>query len=275
MSLLFDPINPNIIIFDRLDSTSNEANRIIDSGYGEHGLTIWAKRQEAGHGRYGRKWLAEEGNLTFSVLIKNDQTVKNLAIYPFLTALAIRDAIMEFNDLAAIKFKWPNDILLNGKKIAGILYESRISGSKVNFLICGIGLNISSFPSGIAQVTSLAAENIQNIEAGQIIFKILQHMDKYLKLSAEPSQEQQIYEEWLKYAYRLGEELTVISASKQIKGQFETIENGNLILRSEEKRHIIATGDVFFAEDSRIITTMSNVELGNVTFLNINKNKKN
>lgn len=273
MKPLFDPLNPNVIIFDRLDSTSNEADRMIKSGYADHGLIIWAREQQSGHGRYGRKWISRDGNLTFSVIINNDSKVKNLAIYPFLTALAIKDALLELNKSLEINFKWPNDILLHDKKIAGILYESKISGDEVNFLVCGIGLNITSSPSEINTASSLHEENIYNITADQIIFRIIQNMDKYFKLLEKNNAETKIYNLWLENAYKLGEELVVVSGNDKMKGKFETIEDGNLILLDHNERHVISTGDVFFSDDDNIITAASNMEFTNVTFLNINKNK--
>jgi len=270
---LFDPTDPNILIFDKLDSTSSEAKRMIKSGYAEHGLIVWAQEQDSGHGRYGRKWQSRPGNLTFSVVIENQKQFSDLAIYPFIAALAIRDALVEHDAELDVRFKWPNDILLNGKKMGGILFESEIQGDSLDYLICGIGINITNSPTDIKNSTSLYEEEIKNITADQLIFGIVINLDKYLKLSDSKNGAAAIYNLWLDYADKLGEDIIVVSGDEQIKGKFETIEDGNLIIVEKTERRVISTGDVFFSEDEKIITTASNVELTNVTFLNTNRKK--
>ncbi len=268
MQEFFDPTNPNILIFDHLDSTSLEAKRMIKSGLAEAGQIIWAKTQDKAHGRHGRVWESLEGNLAFSFIIENEKAAHEVAIYPFIAALAIQEALADFNPELALSFKWPNDIFLNGKKLAGILFESEISGGKITKMICGIGLNNQAAPQNLANSISLHEIGVTDIDNGALLLNIMAHFAKYLEVSAEEAACTEIYEKWLNKAHNLGKEIIVISAGEEIRGEFCGIKQGNLVVRTAQQERLIYTGDVFFAEEQNIITVAENVTLNNVTFLN-------
>ena len=248
MSQFFDPFDPNILIFDKLDSTSSEAKKIIDAGNAEHGLIIWAKEQIKGKGRGDKIWHSYNGNLTMSVIIKLTKNFANYSLYPFIIAIAIKEAL-EKEGVYGLRFKWPNDILLNHKKIAGILLESKIKWSEENFLICGIGLNIANYPKEIKNTTCLEKEKYKIDDIGKILFLIIANIGNHLDKIDQEKYHKSIYDEWLKSAYNLGKEITVIDGNKKIRGVFETIDHGNLILKTADKRHIISTGEVFFKDE--------------------------
>ena len=248
----------NIIIYDKLDSSSLEAQKIIRAGNAKNGLIIWAKEQTKGHGRYGRIWASnDKNNLTFSLIIRNERSIEAMTIYPFISALAIKDAINLFltpEQSKHLKFKWPNDLLLHNKKISGILLESEVKGNIIEYIICGIGINISSSPSHLKYATSLYAEKIKNINPTQLLQNIAINFEQYLNM-ANIKNDQTIYDLWLKDAYNLNEEIIVITTKEEIKGIFEGIENGNLIIRQKNgDKRVVLTGDVFFSENEKITT---------------------
>ena len=246
-----------MIIHQKLDSSSLEAKRIIKVGNARDGLIIWVKNQTDGHGRYGRSWQnSGEGNLTFSFIIENKRSIAAISAYPFIVAVAVRDALKPFlntKQLAQISFKWPNDILFKGKKIAGILLESEIRGDVISYVICGIGINIASSPSNLDFATSIDKEGIKNINLEVLIKNIVANFDQYLNL-ANSSGDQVIYDLWLKNAHNLGQEIIILTGTEEVKGIFCGIKDGNLIVKQNGNNRAFFTGDVFFSENE-IITT--------------------
>ena len=271
---LFDVTCPNILIYDKLESTSLEAKRIIQSGYADHGLIIWAKEQLNGYGRYDRTWESASGNLTFSFVIENERDLSSMAIYPFVAALAIREALQKFctqQQFESVSFKWPNDILFDGKKFAGVIFESEIQDNRVDNLICGIGINVASFPNGFNYATSLHDIGVDKIGVDELMFSIIMSFDELFKL-VDDKGDQVIYDQWLKVAYNLDREIIVASDADEIKGIFTGIRDGNLVVKERDgAEQIISTGNVFFSEKEKITAIFDNVETSNVTFLKRNK----
>lgn len=142
--------------FPVLDSTNEEAKRRILAGDASHGLTIVAGCQEKGRGRQGREWNSPEGNLFYSLVMLPDAPAERMAELVFVAGLAVADALA----VADVKLKWPNDILLNGKKVGGLLLETVHKGMKPAVVI-GIGINVLHFPeNAMYPATSLAAEKV-------------------------------------------------------------------------------------------------------------------
>ncbi len=247
--MLLDKQDPNILIFDNLDSTSAEAKRIIQAGYAENGLIVWAKNQSNSYGRYGKIWQSGVGNLHFSFIL--DHIVDNISVYPFISALAIRNAL-SFTNLK-IEFKWPNDLLINDKKIAGILLESNIENNRIDKMICGIGLNVNFFPKELETATSLLNEGIENVSLDKILFNIMENYDKYLKKLKDPRKEDEIYQEWLEYSAHLNQEIIVTSMNEEIRGKFVGIDKGCLLLKIDTEIKKIISGSVFFNEEEKTI----------------------
>ena len=150
-------IGKKLVHLRETDSTSDEARRLIKAGAGE-GLAVLADRQTGGKGKPGSRWFSPPGNLYLSVVIKPHKNAGQLGAVTFFSALAVRSLIVKLAKLPAV-IKWPNDLLVRGKKTAGILTERLASGH----LIIGIGLNLNSdrraFPSELKRTaTSLKIE---------------------------------------------------------------------------------------------------------------------
>jgi BirA family biotin operon repressor/biotin-[acetyl-CoA-carboxylase] ligase len=267
---LFDPASPNVLIYDKLDSTSTEAKKIIQSGYAEHGMIIWAKEQSKSYGRYGRNWQSLPGNLSFSFIVNSQLLDNQLTSYPFIAALAIKDALSTCLNAAQqqeLQFKWPNDILFRGKKVAGVIFESELKGAKINHIICGIGINIVAAPDNIEFATSFKDHKINNIALDKIVCETMSNFDKYINLLSKYNEEF-IYKKWLESAAHIGKKLIVLSGDKEVEGVFLGIKKGSLILQSDSgSEHSIATGDVFFSQSEKITTLLHKVS-NNITFLN-------
>ena len=148
---IFDKQIPKILIFDQLDSSSLEARRMIENSTAQHGQIIWAKNQTAGYGRRKRPWSSEDGNLFFSVVLKPTFPLGDCWMLNFALAVAIGETLKNYiNKKDIVTYKWPNDILLNGKKISGCLIELISSANPNDFyVICGVGVNVAVTPNEV------------------------------------------------------------------------------------------------------------------------------
>lgn len=133
----------NILSFDELASTSDEAKKMAKAGAAE-GTVVVAEAQTGGRGRLGRAWQSQKGGgLFFSVVLRPEAVPAKCSSFTLAAAVAVKDAINELYELNA-KIKWPNDILLNGKKLCGILTEVNIEDGIADFMILGVGVNVNN-----------------------------------------------------------------------------------------------------------------------------------
>ena len=149
------PAGYGLARFDEIDSTNDEARRMAAAGQRDP-VWIVAVRQTAGRGRRGRAWDTGTGNLAATLLIRPDRPQNEWPQLSFAAALSVADTLCHFAPAAAVTVKWPNDVLAEGKKAAGILLES--GGEQGGWLAVGIGINLAHFPDGTEfPATSLAA----------------------------------------------------------------------------------------------------------------------
>ena len=231
-----------------IDSTNEEARRLAASG--ERG-PIWlrADRQTAGRGRRGRTWESPIGNLAATLLISPGKPASECAQISFVTAIAAADAAAGFAANAEIKVKWPNDVLANGRKLAGILLESASGGDgALTFLAIGIGMNLAHFPPDTEfPATSLAALGVSAPSPSAALTQLAAHFAKWYDVwmmnGFSP-----IQDAWLARAAGLGSRIRARLTHEETSGVFEGIDNtGALILREAQGRtRTIAAGEVFF-----------------------------
>ena len=135
-----------VIHRESVASTNDEAQLLADSGAPDR-MVVWADMQTAGKGRRGRNWSSPIGNMYVSLLLRPQCELSRAAQISFVAALGLGDAISQFVAPERITNKWPNDVLIDGKKVAGLLLESSSSGAgETSWVIVGCGANISSFP---------------------------------------------------------------------------------------------------------------------------------
>lgn len=233
--------------FDVIDSTNEEAKRRAAGG--ERGpLWIWAKHQTAGRGRRGREWHSPEGNLMATLLLAPATSAPEAAKLSFVAALAVHDAVSQWTSDPA-KVKWPNDVLVQGRKISGILLES--SGQEgmgtLPWLAVGIGINLTSaptqtsFPATCVNTVGIAPEPVVALEglarAWETRFRVWQ-------LSGFGA----IRQAWLDVAAGLGQQIEVRLPNETLSGIFETLlPDGALsLLLPSGARRAITAGEVFF-----------------------------
>lgn len=211
---------------------------------------IMAHRQTAARGRQGRAWQNPEGNLAATLLMRPLGGPADAALRSFMAANALFETLALHVDRTKLAVKWPNDVLLSGGKVAGILLESMGTAQGLDWLAIGVGVNLVAVPEGVQDAafppTSLAKH-------GDAVSP-----EEFLaELSANYATEEAIFaelgfarirEDWLKRAARLGEVITARTSREEITGTFESIdEAGNLILRTPKGAHVITAADVYFS----------------------------
>ena len=206
------------------------AKRMAKEGMGE-GTVIIAGEQTAGRGRLGRKWLSPSGgSLSLSIILR--PTLPQLPQLNMAACLATVQSIEKVSGLKPL-IKWPNDVLLNGKKVSGILMENIFQGGELKAAILGIGINAKfdalAFTEISAIATSLSTESGREISPWEILPPLLEEFEQFYQ---ELQGGGNIYERWLARVETLGKLVRVKSGDTVEEGYAESINaNGSLILR--------------------------------------------
>ncbi len=243
-----------MVALDDAVSTNDEAKKLAKAGE-PAGAVVWARSQTAGRGRYHRTWVSPEGGLYASLLLRPDCAPATAAQISFVAAVALADALEDFApDEAELGFKWPNDILLGGAKVAGILLESAAEADEnLEWLVVGAGVNVTSHPTETPfPATSLAAldNEVSSDTPAELLSGFISALDFWLK-TWEAEGFEGIRGTWLGHAVGLGEEISVGLANETLEGTFAGLDaDGALILeRPGQDRRIITAGDVYFSGD--------------------------
>jgi len=230
-----------------LDSTSEEARRLASSG--AHGpLWVVAEEQTKGRGRRGRDWISQKDNLFASHLVEVDAPPETCAQLSFVAALGAADTVAALAGRARITLKWPNDVLLEGRKVAGVLLEAAPNGA-FQRLIVGIGINLAHHPEGMeTPAISLAAVTRPSPSPEDALARLVVAWDRWYALWREGGFTP-IRAAWLSRAGGLGETVTVRTGQAEMTGVFETLdEDGALRLRLDDGRiSRVTAGEVFFS----------------------------
>ncbi len=226
--------------FPSISSTNDEAKKYTDEGH-----IVWAKKQTNGRGRLGHSWESLAGNLFCSWVIRSEG-IKATGALSFITALSLGDTFSTLFPTLYYSYKWPNDVLVNGAKISGILLEQE---EKPQRTIIGMGVNLKSSPEEPLKypATSLAKEGI-NIEAKEFIPAYFRHFSNNLK-ELRTNGFSELKERWLLKAEKINQSIEVRLAKRTLIGVFKGLdENGCLILLPEEseKDIKISAGEVFY-----------------------------
>jgi BirA family transcriptional regulator, biotin operon repressor / biotin---[acetyl-CoA-carboxylase] ligase len=235
-----------LLRYDSLASTNDEAKRLARDG-AEEGTIVWAREQTVGRGRRGRPWQSPPGNL-YATFLRRPRCAANVAHQlGFAAALAVADTCAALLPAARLLCKWPNDVLVNGRKVSGILLESESDGgASLAWLVVGIGLNVVASPVGTEYpATSLHEEGA----AGATAETALEHLasaflawsDRWIADGFAP-----IRAAWLGRAANLDEDIRVRLPRETLTGRFVDLDaEGALLLETQEGRRRIAAGDVF------------------------------
>ncbi|MCV6595973.1 MAG: biotin--[acetyl-CoA-carboxylase] ligase [Mangrovicoccus sp.] len=241
------------VIIDEIDSTNAAALR---GSYDTQSSPYWllAHRQVSGRGRRGKPWQDPRGNFAATLCLPNPGlSAEAASLRSFVAALALYDALIALTGRSApFSLKWPNDVLLNGGKLAGILLESTGHGGQITRLAVGIGVNLTDapiaaeLPEGALPPVSLLSETGVALTPEEFLDRLapaFAHWEARLRQGGFAP----IRNAWLARAARLGERITVTRPGQSLNGVFETLdETGALVLNDGAKRHAIPAGEIQF-----------------------------
>lgn len=235
---------PRVHYHPVLPSTMDEARRMALAAAPE-GTVVQAGSQSAGRGRFGNQWASPEGNLYMTLLLRPATSARHCAQMSFAIAVALADTLQAHGvPQASVNLKWPNDVLVDGAKIAGILLEMQTGqGDAPDFLLAGIGVNVAVAPEGAC---SLAAFNKS---VGLEVFRdALIGNITGLYAHWQEAGFGGIRARWLTQAYGIGKSVTARMADRKAEGVFEGIDaEGNLMLRDADgQARTINSGAVHF-----------------------------
>jgi BirA family biotin operon repressor/biotin-[acetyl-CoA-carboxylase] ligase len=240
-------IGRRVLIFQTISSTMDIARKEA-MGKAPEGTAVVAELQTAGRGRLKRAWLSPEGNIAVSIILYPPRDCRNALI--MLASLAVLNTIQAVTGLRC-HLKWPNDVLIRGKKVSGILIETKSSPDGLDYAIFGIGINvnmrIAEHPEIKTIATSLADELGNTVSRTILLRHLFTELERlYLGLLSGKS----LYDEWQSHLSTVGKRVTVHSADEVLHGTAECVtEDGCLMLRCDDgslKR--ITIGDVSLGE---------------------------
>ena len=220
--------------YDSIGSTNDEAMRLAREG-ASHGTVVHADQQTAGRGRLTRRWASPPGNLYLSIVLRPDVPAARSAEISFVAALAVADAVEALLPRRVhATLKWPNDVLVQDGKIAGILLEQADDG-----LILGIGLNVLEAPSGVSLVGCGGLATVDGARE-KLLAALATWWDAWLQEGFAP-----IRAAWLARAHPIGTTLRVRLGDRLVTGTFAGLDDdGTLLLDTEDGRRRIMAGDV-------------------------------
>jgi BirA family biotin operon repressor/biotin-[acetyl-CoA-carboxylase] ligase len=214
----------------------------------KEGTVVVSERQKKGKGRQGRQWSSPKGGIYLSCILRPDIEPREVAKITLVSAVAVCTAIRDVTDARAM-IKWPNDILLNKKKLCGILTEMKAEQDKVDFVIVGIGVNVDTPSSALPKTaTSLHKETGSALKKVVLTKKILENLEYYLILFRK-GHFNKIIDEWHDLSTTIGHHVRVHCHNEDIEGQAVDIDkDGALVVRLDSgiQRRVLS-GDVTLA----------------------------
>jgi BirA family transcriptional regulator, biotin operon repressor / biotin---[acetyl-CoA-carboxylase] ligase len=242
-------IGRDIRVFEQTTSTNDVIEKLARDGVKE-GVVVFAESQTKGRGRLGRKWIspAHKG-LWFSILLRPDLRPQETTQLTVASATALRRAIQSETGLKP-EIKWPNDILIGGKKVAGILTELSAELDKVRYVILGIGIDVNldagEFPAELKKTaTSLKIEAGETISRAELATTILLELDKdYSRICS--GKFAAVGDEWQENCVTIGKNVTVQIGERKIRGRAESLDDDGALCVRTEHGHLerITGGDV-------------------------------
>lgn len=238
-----------IEFFDEIDSTMLEARRRAERG--DLG-PVWliARHQSVGRGRRGRAWMSFDGNLLATYLFATTRTPAEIALLGFATGVGISETIEAMGGVGRATLKWPNDVLIDGAKAAGILIDSGALGGGGLWVALAFGLNIAAAPRAIDQPTSSVRMVIAHDAATPSPLDVFNALRPRLEAWATRLADEgfePLRQAWLARAHGLGQDVRVLQGEHTLEGRFAGLSaRGELELDTPSGRRLIAAGDVFF-----------------------------
>jgi len=239
-------------VFDELDSTNLSAKHLAKAG-AEEGTVVIARTQRHGRGRFERSWESPEGGVYLSVILRPRVPHEKTSLLPFVAALAVVQTINAYGIHATIK--WPNDVRVNGRKIAGILLESQGEGTAIDYVVVGIGINLAVDLKRLSaeiqsKSTSLFNEVHHPVDYHEFLKTFFMKFEHYYKIFKE-QRYVEIIDEWKMYSDTLGKILRVKTMKETLQGTAVDVDEFGFLLlwtASGETKKILSGDCLYFDE---------------------------
>lgn len=236
-----------LFCFDEIDSTNTKAKELAEQGY-PSGTLVVADRQIAGRGRRGRSWDSPAGiGIFMTLLLKPDINPNNASMLTLVTALATAQAISDATGAEA-KIKWPNDIVINGKKVCGILTEMSAQFDYINHIVIGIGINVhnESFPEEIRETaSSLLLESGKRIHRADLIARFLERFEAGYAIFLQTEDLEGLMKDYNALLVNIQKQVRILDPKEPFEGKAIGItKRGELIVDTWESRKLVSSGEV-------------------------------
>ena len=237
-----------VLYFDTIDSTNTKAQELAEKGY-PSGTLVVADKQESGKGRRGRSWVSPSGTGIFmTLMIKPDINPNNASMLTLVAALAVAKAITSVTGEEAL-IKWPNDIVVNGKKVCGILTEMNAQFDYINHIVVGIGINVhnESFPDEISQMASslMIEAGGKRFHRAQIIAETMSYFEQYYDTFLKTQDLSALVREYDELLVNRNKSVRVLDPKEPFDGKAMGITpKGELIVDTWESRKLVSSGEV-------------------------------
>lgn len=243
-----DWVAKEVLYFDTIDSTNIKAQELAEKGY-LSGTLVVADKQESGKGRRGRSWVSPSGTGIFmTLMIKPDINPNNASMLTLVAALAVAKAITSVTGEKAM-IKWPNDIVVNGKKVCGILTEMNAQFDYINHIVVGIGINVhnESFPEEISQMASslMIEAGGKRFHRAQIIAETMSYFEQYYDTFLKTQDLSALVREYDELLVNRNKSVRVLDPKEPFDGKAMGITpKGELIVDTWESRKLVSSGEV-------------------------------
>ncbi len=241
--------------FDSIDSTQNQALKMADDQKND-GVIIIAEKQTGGRGRSGRKWISPKGGIWLSIILHPKFDISITTLFPIASSLALSYAIEKTCKISP-SLKWPNDLTVKGKKLAGMLVDVSMQSNRIESLVLGVGINFNVNVKEIGKelkntinyygIASLS-EQKNEVTAVELVQSFLLELEKIYEL-LNTNQTKKIISEWTKRSSTIGKKVEMDTVNGKIKGDAIKIdEYGRLIIKNKEKISKVIAGDIVHLE---------------------------
>jgi len=240
-----------IYYFDTINSTQNFAIELASRPQ-ENGTIVIAEKQTQGRGRLSRKWTSPSGGIWMSVILRPEFEVSTSTLFPIISSLALSLAIEKVLKIKP-RIKWPNDLTINDKKVAGILVDASVESGKINYLILGVGINFKIDVKKVEKtikntgnyygVATLVNKN-NKTNPVKLVQALLLELERLYNLFLYGNSEY-IIKQWTKRSSTIGKTVSVVSSAGPIHGRAVKIDkDGALVISSKAKNQRVLVGDL-------------------------------
>ena len=244
-------LGKRVYYFHTIDSTQNFAIELASKKI-ENGTIVISEKQTHGRGRLDRKWLSPSGGIWLSLILHPEFEISVSTLFPLVASLALAIAIEQILKIKP-KLKWPNDVTINDKKVAGILIDASLESGKINYLVVGVGINFKINPGEVEKmikhttnyygVTTLVKKN-ENTNPIKLVQRFLLELEKLYQISLKKDPKY-IIQEWTKRSSTIGKSISIKLPDEKWSGKALRIDDdGALVISNKGRTHRVIVGDI-------------------------------